>query len=401
MRTIMKSRRGIVGVVAASVVGLMLPIAVSGTSSAASSATPAASSGTPTQDQWKALNSVVTATSALGVFGTSSPVLVLPSSASVLDKATALADIPAGLTVPVKVSQFTKDSLDKVLDAVKDVNWNPGGAKYLFSTSYDGTQDKVLVNSDAPASVTAALKSTYGDKVDVIPSRFQEQSNRYADNAPFFGGASITDGNGICTSGYSIFATNPDDGRWDQMQTTAGHCYGDNDLIKTTSGTWMGWVKKIGPQDIEAYVGYQYAHNIWTGYGGDSTSNKLVHSYSGLWNGLQVCVSGQTSTNHCGHPVTSTQYAYNWYDPSGLPHYTDPNYGFAYNVNPGRNVTQEGDSGAPVYVDSGNNTAAATGTHAGLISWYDSSNCGCTQYRMYGVKIGSITDTWGAQLSTG
>ena len=393
-----KLRRAVAGLAVTGAVALLLPVAVSGTATAASSS-PASSAGEPSQAQWKALDTVVQSTSALGVFGTSNPVLVLPSDASAAAKVTAAADIPTGLQVPVKISQFTKDTLDKTIDAVSKNKWTQDKVNYNFGVSYDGTQDKVVVNTDAPAAVTASLKSAYGDKIQLVASRFQQQ-DRFNDHDPFLGGDSINGPGGPCTSGYSINATNPDDKRWDEMQTTAGHCYLDNQLVQNANGTNQGWIKLIGPADAAAFVGYGYWPQIWTGaYNGDN-SNATVHSISGMYNGLNVCVSGQTSYIHCGHPITSTSYGYNWTDHNGQSHYTSPSDGFAYGPNGQGDLTQGGDSGAPVFVPLNGTQVAATGTHSGLLSWYDPDNCGCTQYRMYGVKIGSLMNDWGAQLMT-
>jgi hypothetical protein len=121
-----------------------------------------------------------------------------------------------------------------------------------------------------------------------------------------------------------------------------------------------------------------------------------------MYTGLHVCVSGQTTYNHCGHPIASTNYGFSWYDRNGHSHYNNSADGFTYNrggTNNNGTLTAAGDSGAPVHVPHDQYTTSATGSHSGLVSWYEGA-CGCTQYRMYGVKAQFVHDKWGGSVST-
>ncbi|MFC4508071.1 MULTISPECIES: hypothetical protein [Streptomyces] len=394
------------------VAALTAPL-VAPTASWAGETKSAASADKPSQAQWKQLGEVGKKHSALGVFGAednADPVLMLPEGASAGEKSKALADIPAEIRtkVKVKVSRFKGKEVDTIQKDVMGAKWNKNAGRYGLGAFYDGETDKVIVNSDAPDSVTASLKGRYGDKVEVVRSRFEQQISRFNDLPQFYGGDSIhTDSWGACTSGFKVHVTNPETGQAVDMMTTAGHCYNLNELVRGGTNNNMGWVKRFGEADLEAFVGYQYSARFWTGGTASSTASLVTHSLSGMYNGLHVCVSGQTSFNHCGHPITNNNYAFNWTDHNGHQHHTNSWDGFTYGRG-GTNyprydngpITQGGDSGAPIYVPSGSGTAAATGTHSGIVSWNCDACSGHTEYRMYGVKANYVHNTWGGYLSS-
>ncbi|MFK0154756.1 hypothetical protein ACIQVK_22095 [Streptomyces sp. NPDC090493] len=399
-----------IGTLTTAVLCLAIPVSSYATDKSASPS--AADHKVPDQAQWRHLDSASRSLHALGVFGgnASDLVLTLPAGTSAGEQAKAEADIPEGMKVAVKTSKFTKNEVDSIQKVVIGAKWNRGAAKYSVGSTYDGTEDKVIVNTDAPASVTASLKRAYGDKIEVRRSRFEQQYNRFNDAEPFFGGGSIhTDSWGNCTAGWHVRMTNPETSQTADFLTTAGHCYTLHELVKNANGNWAGWVKRFGEFDAEGFVGYRYGSSIWTGGISGSTAASKAVGLSGMYNGLKVCVSGQTSFNHCGHPITATQYAFTWTDHNGHTHHTNASDGFTYarggtnapDYNNGT-VTQGGDSGAPVYVPYTNGSALATGSHSGLLTWLDttSGGCHCTQYRMYGVKMQALYDSWGARLVT-
>ncbi|MCG7207459.1 hypothetical protein [Streptomyces arenae] len=395
----------------------------------AAEAKPAASVKEPSQAQWKQLDEVAAKHSALGVFGAdsgSAPVLMLPantpapgrakSGAESDEKAKVLADVPSGMQVTVKVSRFAKGEVDKIQNEVADdAKWDNGAQKYRQGYAYDGVVDKVVVNTEAPASVRSALQRHLGDKVEVVQTRFEQQYNRFNDGFnDFLGGDSINDGSFNCTSGFKVHVVNPDTGIAADMMTTAGHCFSLNHLVVGANGNNEGWVKRIGSTDLEAFVGYRYGRNIWTGGYASSESSRTVASLQAITYNRQVCVSGQTTYNHCGHPISSINYAFDWTDSTGNRHHSNSWDGFTYapggtnapNYDNGQH-TQRGDSGAPVYIPydvigANNNTlhyAGIIGSHSGLYEWYNGP-CHCTQYRMYGVKANFIHSGWGGYVVT-
>ncbi|WP_460062408.1 chymotrypsin family serine protease [Streptomyces sp. YKOK-I1] len=362
----------------------------------------------PSQSQWVQLDKVSKKHAALGVFGAEgeyAPVLTLPAGTTADQKAKAAADVPDGLKVSIRTSRFTKAQVDKVQKEVMAGKWHKDGSTYDLGSFYDGELDKIVVNTDAPRSVVSALKSAYGDKVEVVPSRFEQQADRFNDQEPFYGGASLLANNSLCTAGWKIHMVNPETNQQAYFLTTAGHCYHMHDLVKNRGNSaWMGWIKKVGPSDIEAMVGYQYDNQIWTGGYTTSQARLTYTGLGGMVMGSQVCVSGQTTFNHCGHPISSTSYSFSWKNgqQSGV---TPAQYGFTYSrggTNAARNngtITQGGDSGAPVYILGGN--AWAVGSHAGIVDWLDTApnGCHCYQWRMYGVKMQAIYSQWHGVLS--
>lgn len=403
----MKSKRLARMAIGAAVVAVSL---ASPTPSWAADEPAAAAAKKPSQAQWEELDKVAKKHSAFGVFGVTSdsgPVLTLPAGASADEKVKVVAEVPDGIQVTVKTSKFTKNEVDKIQKGIGEAKWHKDAKKYGLGAFYDGEKDTVVVNTDAPESIREALKNSYGDKIQVVQSRFEQQATRFDDYERFYGGASIHNNHGTCTAGWKIRAVNPDNGQSADMLTTAGHCFLNNELVQNSgSNRWMGWVKRFGGTygggDLEAFVGYQYSNHIYTGGYYSSTSNMQTGSLSGMYTGLHVCVSGQTTYNHCGHPIASTNYGFSWYDRNGHSHYNNSADGFTYNrggTNNNGTLTAAGDSGAPVHVPHDQYTTSATGSHSGLVSWYEGA-CGCTQYRMYGVKAQFVHDKWGGSVST-
>ncbi|MGW1783665.1 hypothetical protein ACWCQQ_31715 [Streptomyces sp. NPDC002143] len=411
----MRSKHLVGGAIAA-LAAVALPLAVPASSWASdASAAPVAAASTanePSQAQWKVLNAASVSHHALGVFGGdgSRPVLRLPAGASASEKAKALADAPEGIGVTVKTSRFTANEVNQIQETVLDAKWNKDAAKYGLGASYDGETDQVVVNTDAPKSVTASLTKTYGDKVEVLQSRFEQQFTRFDDTVAYYGGDSVdSDHNrGPCTTGFKVHVANT------YYVTTAGHCYNYNENIYNASqngvhGEWIGRISHTDPDlDVIGISGGTYSTRIWSGGTANSTSNLQITGLGGMWKGEKVCVSGRTTFNHCGHPINAMNYGFNWTDHNGQSHHTNSWDGFTYdrggtnapNYNNGT-LTQSGDSGAPIYVASSTSTAVAIGSHSGIVSWFvplGNGGCGCTEYRMYGVKFGSVLSLWGAGM---
>jgi hypothetical protein len=405
---------------------------------ALAAAPPDANSSAPpsaklSQEHWEKLDKVSKSEQALGVFGLdSSPVLVLPADTSTGQKAKVLGEVAKALgateatstapatksvvTPAVKISRFTKKQLDEMEKDIGTGPWKKG--QYGVGLSYDGETDKMIVDTDAPDSVTPALTEAYGDKIKVRRARILPQNNRYDDrNNPFhFGGSSLTDGGGVCSSGYGLDGViNVDNGQRVPAMTTAGHCFMRHALIKNrrwdwTHGEWEGWIKRDDYSlDVQAFVGYNYGNRIWTGnnpFDPFSDQNLAVKGEGSLYKGRIVCVSGVTTWRHCNHPISVDNYGFSWPMRNGEWRWNPTADGFTYapsnnawkNFNDGPH-TEGGDSGAPIYAEDWGG-AMAIGTHQGIITWREDA-CGCTAYRMVGVKIRSTLHNWGAYLKTG
>jgi len=367
------------------------------------SATPT-SSDTPSQAQWQALDKVATANSALGLYGLTDTVLMLPAGTPAAKKARVEAEIPAGMKVTVRISKFTKAEKDQVVKSVSSGTWNKTKERLGLVAAYDGQKDKVLVAVEGPRSAAGGLQKRYAGKVEATPGRMTPEWGRYDDAIPFWGGGSIKAvGGGTCTAGYAVWdkATNV------TKMVTAGHCQLLFGRWQTQAGKDFGTVERRDPNlDAELISGKQYNGTIWTGGTAESDSSLKVTSWSG-WTflGRQLCVSGQTTFNHCGHPVSVNGVAVNY---SAFGQNNTINSDAAYMMDRGGTdpchcngqFTAPGDSGAPVYElgwnsDTQNNQAATImGHHFGAM-WFGGAN------RMVNVKPGQVLDNWNLRMAYG
>ncbi|WP_189145511.1 hypothetical protein [Streptomyces lacrimifluminis] len=395
-----KRSKRFAGVVAASTVAMMVTLAVPASSAVASSSSATFSKG-PSQEQWKQLDKAAKKYHSLaGALGDSSKQVVsLPAGTSAAEKSKLVAAIPVGMDVTVKISRFTKEGLDKTEKTLSAKKWHADAGKYAFGFAYDAEQDKIKVDTDAPASVTQSLLDANPGKIRVHRTRFESQRSRFNDWSPFSGGASIVNQTigpwAGCTAGVTV--KNVFTGARKMM--TAGHCGKEGDVFlhrysDNSPGPYFGAVEaRWDSLDMELLGGASYGGHIWTGGYQASTSFMGVSGGSNVWPGLQVCVSGAVTLNHCGHPVRETNY--NYYPQSNQGTWIGGNSGFTYDqggtAQPwgwqwGR-ATEPGDSGAPVYyTDQYGAFATIVGTHSARI-W---GECGC--WKMIGVKIGPELD---------
>jgi hypothetical protein len=341
----------------------------------------------------------------------SNPVMMVPAGTPAAHQAGLAASLPADWKVTVRTSQFSKGDLDSIQKTVMARKFNADAARYGISSSYDAKADKIVVTTDAPASVTDALNKTYAGKIEVHQGRFEAQHgiDRFNDGYPFYGGISIlnTHNRGVCTSGFAVESVFTGQ----RALTTAAHCGLDGDTFvnKTHNGSWGQQVGTIDMRDTGLDVallhGLSYDGYIYTGGSEYSGSRIFVHGATGVWNGLQLCVSGQTTFNHCGHPVSNTNYSIRW---SGSDAGIDNGNAFLYDrggnnwpwYNNGK-LTEGGDSGAPIYdTDNTGSAAFIAGSHAGVVWLWDGGHCGCSVPHMVGSKVGPLLQTYALGLVT-
>ncbi|MET8760740.1 hypothetical protein [Lentzea sp. NPDC004782] len=347
-----------------------------------------------TQEQSDQLNQVATNHSALGVFSDASvPVVVLPAGTSAEQKASTVADLPAGTNAEVRISQFTKDALDALQVTATDRKWDADAGKYGVGTFYDAGQDKVVVQTEAPASVTDSLVTAHPGQIDVEQARLESQATRYDAPSPFWGGAALTNGGAKCTSGVTVESVFTGD----RSLTTAAHCYQLGEIIYNRHtdggiGIWMGNINARDTNlDTEFIHGAQYDAFLHAGGWERSTSSVFVHDAAASRLNLKVCVSGSVSFAHCGHPIIHNSYS--WRFTGGDSGVTGGN-GFLYDrggINNGGPITQGGDSGAPIYVmDNTGSAAFIVGLHSGITYYWDGNICHCKKWVMAGVKLGPV-----------
>jgi hypothetical protein len=191
------------------------------------------------------------------------------------------------------------------------------GTRYTFGSYVNPTTGKIVLDTDAPASLVASLTNLSGaataqrqaaGQVQVRRTSTTNTFSRRDDVWPFWGGGGINFF-GLCSSGYPVRNSA---GTW--FMVTAGHCYADGDTVTTESGAFTyGTVSNRrlpnvtgGTADVELIGGQAYSAKVFTG-GVDSTTGIPVVTAGGAVVGFNnYCHSGRTTGEQCGHTATST-----------------------------------------------------------------------------------------------
>ncbi|MEV7731760.1 hypothetical protein AB0O75_06545 [Streptomyces sp. NPDC088921] len=382
-------------VVVAAAIPIAAPVSAWGAQTSAPAAGAASTGTAPSPQQWNKLTAIAESQpSVLGLSNDAKPVLSLAADASAAQKAAVLKAIPQGADVTVKTSSLTRNKVKQIEKTAMGRKWHPDAQKYGVATSYDSATDKVTLTTDAPESDLTKLLASHPGAIEVKRERFEAQSTRWSDVTPFYGGSSITNGAGTCTSGFAVHdRTNP----FKEHLLTAAHCYALYNLVwnANTSGPSVGVVQfRFKTLDTEFIGNKDYAQYIYTGGYVQSTNAHFVYGTHAPTLNTQVCVSGQTTMVHCGHPISNNTFSVVWPNMGGAG--PQNNSGFVYQrggTDPCRcngRLTQGGDSGAPIYVpDRTDSGALIVGLHSGIIG---------TQ--MVGVKIANILNDTNSVLVT-
>ncbi|MFG2781481.1 hypothetical protein ACGFY7_27000 [Streptomyces prunicolor] len=414
MRSPGKSRRLVLALIG-TVAAVSAPFSVSAPAWAATTTSTTTTTTTvsaqPTQGQWKQLDKIAAAHSALGVADSGS-VLRLADGTSAGQQAKVAAQLPAGAKTVVRTSRFSESKLNQIQKTVTARGWNSDADKYGVATSYDPATDKMVVYTNAPASVTKSLTKTYPGALDVEQSRLEPQNNRFGDAQPFWGGAALIASESSnafkCTAGFTV----KERATGHLYMTTAGHCYSNlthvyNRRTDDSSGNWVGQVNRRN-QNIDTEMMYAsssvaYGTDIFTGGYANSESYAFVHGTEAPELGDKVCVSGSVSFNHCGHPISNTSFSICY---AGGVNCIKNGKGFLYDRGgtypsyDNGQLTQGGDSGAPIYTEDYTSSAAwIVGSHSGLI-YQGEDECGCSKPHMVGVNVYHIVQDMGVDVVT-
>lgn len=190
------------------------------------------------------------------------------------------------------------------------------GTSYTFGSYLDSDTGRIVLDTDAPASVVSGLTSMSDpdqrrevSKAHVRRSAISDAWHRRDDIPSFWGGAGITNSGGICSSGYAA-----QNSSGTVFSVTAGHCFADgaNALVEsglrsygTVSGRRLPTVTGH-PMDMELLGGQSYAGRVYTG-GVTSTTSRPVTAAGAAFVGYSdYCHSGRTTGENCGHTATST-----------------------------------------------------------------------------------------------
>lgn len=242
----------------------------------------------------------------------------------------------AGKATSVATSRTTAAEVNAVRTTLEDRKWKPEAIKYSYGFYYDAERDGVALNTTSPPEVVAPLLKQYPT---LLPPKYGKggRDSRRSDPAPHRGGASITNGNSTCTSGFTIVSTA-------RYMVTAGHCFSIKQNVFSTGGQqWWGTVRNrphFPYYDFEAIGGHSYGSVIYTGNATGWTT--LVGGAADPAVGAAYCRSGQTTYERCSQVITSLNA--DFCDEAGCT----PTV-IAYKGPDG----QGGDSGAPMYQYSG------------------------------------------------
>ena len=190
------------------------------------------------------------------------------------------------------------------------------GTRYTFASYLDSHTGRIVLDSNAPATVVSGLTKLSDatqqrevGRAQLRRTAITDTFNRRDDIPSFWGGAGIMNSGGICSSGYAVR-----NAVGTVFSVTAGHCFanGANALVEsglrsygTVSGRRLPTVTGQ-PLDMELLGGQSYAGRVYTGGVVSTTSRPVTAAGAAVAGYSAYCHSGRTTGENCGHTATST-----------------------------------------------------------------------------------------------
>ncbi|MGH8874836.1 MAG: hypothetical protein ACRDVM_06235 [Acidimicrobiia bacterium] len=275
---------------------------------------------------------------------------------SVTDPANLVLQFQQQVTAPFKVvfrpGCYPLADLEGIWERAVEL-WRPYQDTVVIQGGIDPALGRqiIMLTHDAPQELVEAIRAEFGDLISLEYG--EGPLSRLADGSPHYGGAWIKgDGTlGACTSG---FAVDKDGGRW---MVTAAHCNNLHKLnLRWESGNNLYYgITKVHNMEADAeLIGSSvetYARIIHVDPCCPST--RLVTAKGDGLVGASVCTSGATTRALCGFEVTHYQ--------SWPICYSGYCYRQSRAVRPDGKLTEQGDSGGPVYQRNGTDTAKING----------------------------------------
>jgi hypothetical protein len=250
---------------------------------------------------------------------------------------------------------IAKSTVDTIRAQVADRDFSASAKNYSYASYLDLKTGKVVLETDAPASVTDPLADEFPGAIDRRSEPVRDMFDRRNDIAPFWGGGSIKSGGAVCTSGFTV--QKPSGQRF---VTTAAHCFGLGSGVTTTDGNvFEGSVTEQGAlnqfffwdnRDMELIGGGSYSGRIYVGGTSSTSSKQVVGAGDPVAGFTGYCTSGQTSGEQCGLTVQSTEAIVCTGTGCKWPV-------ISYTGGP----SQPGDSGAPMYIPGATGQVFARG----------------------------------------
>ena len=256
----------------------------------------------------------------------------------------------------VRTRAISKRTVDTLQDRIARRAWSPAAKNYNYASWLDLKTGKLVLQTNAPRSVTAELSKGYTGVIEQQDGAIRDSFSRRADTSPFWGGSSIKSGGSVCSSGFIVQRGGQ------RFMVTAGHCFAVGANATTTDGNLsVGNVTQRGPFlpwplqsfDMELIAGASYGSSIFVGGTNSSTGRRVNGAGDPVVGFTQYCRSGQTSGEQCGQTVQSVnaQVCTQTGCKSPVISYSGQ-------------LSNNGDSGGPFYVYTGDGNAVhARGMH--------------------------------------
>lgn len=340
--------------------------------------------------QFEPLEELAAPDGALGVYrnGTDNVVVIPAEMANDVDAFQELLDSQLEDVVDeIRVSRFTTARLTELQELLGSREATGIGEEYSIVEEYLPESDTYDIQTEAPASITDPLLAAYPGELSVQWGT-AESYGRFDDTAPYYGAGAVSNSNKRCTAGVAVLNSSGD-----SLMTTAGHCYGLNEVI------WNGDKSDViglvtargGSYSVDTEVmssSSEYQARIWTGGTTDSGSSIAVGGKATVTSGTRnVYASGATTLNRLRGTVKSASVNFCFVGGSCI---VNGGNGFEYadGVN-----NAPGDSGGPIFVLNSANKAIILGLVVGGVTTKSG-------FRNVGVKIDPALRYYGVTLRT-
>lgn len=287
----------------------------------------------------------------------------------------------AGVGLRVQAGCTSSDRLLAAVHTLSGRAWAPTAKQARFGFYVEPRDSTVHVTfGQADTAAAQAVRDQLGEAVTVVMGN-PTRRDRLTDGEPHWGGAAIGfQNNRFCTAGF-IIRRNSDGQRGG---VTAGHCFANGNNVYSGSQFW-------GTANGES--GYPTWDMIRVTSSSETYDNRIhvdpccptVRDVTGGANPALselVCVSGYVTRAVCAVRIVSLN--------GQLCHQDGCTPGLMVGTKPGSVVGQGGDSGAPVYVRPGSNTAHVRGIEIG----------GTAIDNFYGELLSSVTSHLAVTVAT-
>src|SRR5690349_4849185 len=128
--------------------------------------------------------------------------------------------LAGGVPYRLERLKIAKKTADGIREEIGGQGFSPEAQKFTYASHLDLQTGRVILKTDAPASVTEGLVKEHPEIQLEESKPLSDLWNRRDDVPSFWGGASITGPGGTCSAGFTV--KKPSGARF---MTTAAHCW--------------------------------------------------------------------------------------------------------------------------------------------------------------------------------